>query len=383
MDNRGSAYLLTPLHPGAIAVITVETPDPRLLAQILDAAVPIESWECNRIRRAGLRDEQGTFDEALVTVTRSGEEQWCVEICAHGSVRVVQRLMGTLERLGLRCETEGPPPATLEQHAWAALAKARTRRSASLVAECWRESAARLGLVRDLLLAGRANEAADQLRALTRDSARGQRWIEGFRVALVGPANAGKTTLANRLAGREQGLVADLAGTTRDWVEYEVALGGVPVTVIDTAGALESDDPVDRAAAESTSEVVRTAEVRLLVIDGSQPLDEQTARWLGAYDEAEACGVVLTKADRGVVLTPESLADRWAGRCVSVARESDTSAVERLACRLAGLDAEPPPPPFLWTGELVQWARQAEDNLRRGGPGVCAAVAEDVSRLLG
>jgi tRNA modification GTPase len=74
----------------------------------------------------------------------------------------------------------------------------------------------------------------------------GERLREGFTVVLAGPPNAGKSTLLNALARREVAIVSPVAGTTRDIIEVRCDLGGLPVTVVDTAGLRESRDPVEQ-----------------------------------------------------------------------------------------------------------------------------------------
>ncbi len=77
------------------------------------------------------------------------------------------------------------------------------------------------------------------------DRRRGELVREGFRVAIVGPPNAGKSSLLNRMAGREVAIVSTRAGTTRDIIEVQLDLGGLPVTVCDTAGLRETEEDVE------------------------------------------------------------------------------------------------------------------------------------------
>jgi tRNA modification GTPase len=97
----------------------------------------------------------------------------------------------------------------------------------------------------------------------------GERLREGLRVAIAGPPNAGKSTLFNRLARREAAIVSPFPGTTRDVLELHLDLGGYPVTVLDTAGIRETNDPVEREGVRRASEQAAGADLVLWVVDAS------------------------------------------------------------------------------------------------------------------
>jgi tRNA modification GTPase len=97
----------------------------------------------------------------------------------------------------------------------------------------------------------------------------GERLREGLRVAIAGPPNAGKSTLFNRLARREAAIVSPFPGTTRDVLELHLDLRGYPVTVLDTAGIRETNDPVEREGVRRASEQAAGANLVLWVVDAS------------------------------------------------------------------------------------------------------------------
>src|SRR6266851_3395067 len=97
----------------------------------------------------------------------------------------------------------------------------------------------------------------------------GERLREGLRVAIAGPPNAGKSTLFNRLARREAAIVSPFPGTTRDVLELHLDLGGYPVTVLDTAGIRETNDPVEREGVRRASEQAAQASLVLWVVDAT------------------------------------------------------------------------------------------------------------------
>ena len=102
---------------------------------------------------------------------------------------------------------------------------------------------------------------------------RGERLREGFFVAIAGPPNAGKSTLLNRIAKREAAIVSPYAGTTRDVIEVHLDLDGLPVTLLDTAGIRETDDPVEIEGVRRARERAAAADLILWVVeagDGSR-----------------------------------------------------------------------------------------------------------------
>lgn len=92
-----------------------------------------------------------------------------------------------------------------------------------------------------------------------------ERIREGFEVAIVGPPNAGKSTLLNALAGRQAAITSEIAGTTRDVIEVRMDLGGLPVTLLDTAGLREAQDVVEAIGVDLARERAKAADLRLIL----------------------------------------------------------------------------------------------------------------------
>jgi len=94
----------------------------------------------------------------------------------------------------------------------------------------------------------------------------------GFEVALVGAPNAGKSTLLNRLAGREAAITSEVAGTTRDVIEVRMDLKGLPVTFLDTAGLRTTDDAIETIGIERAIARAREADLRIFLEEDGAPL---------------------------------------------------------------------------------------------------------------
>jgi tRNA modification GTPase len=111
---------------------------------------------------------------------------------------------------------------------------------------------------------------ADEIAGALADGGRGERLREGLVVAIAGPPNAGKSTLLNRIARREAAIVSPFAGTTRDVIEVHLDLAGWPVTLLDTAGIRETDDPVELEGVRRARERAAAADLVLWVVDAGE-----------------------------------------------------------------------------------------------------------------
>jgi tRNA modification GTPase len=145
------------------------------------------------------------------------------------------------------------------------------------------------------------------------DHRRGERLRDGIAVAIVGPPNAGKSSLLNRLAQREAAITSPIAGTTRDVIEVAIDLAGYPVVLADTAGLRDSADAVEQEGLRRALARAEAAELRLFVFDAASPQDAAgAAAWPGpdtllvankidlvADREATSCGALAVSAMTG------------------------------------------------------------------------------------
>ena len=173
----------------------------------------------------------------------------------------------------------------------------------------------------------------DELEAAAADVRRGERVREGYRIALIGAPNAGKSTLLNALAGRDAAIVTAIPGTTRDIIEVPLQLGGYKAIVADTAGLRETVDVVEAEGVRRAAAWAEAADLRVWLVDGTAPTAPARPESLTPSDV-----ILCTKRDLGegadlpgVPFTARSPND--------VAWLEETLA-ERVVAALAG--AEPP-----------------------------------------
>jgi tRNA modification GTPase len=117
--------------------------------------------------------------------------------------------------------------------------------------------------------------AQQQVAALLAGSEQGRLYRQGLRTAIIGRPNVGKSSLLNALLRSERAIVTPIAGTTRDTVEEVANFRGIPLHLIDTAGITPTDDPVEQVGVQRSRAAAESADVVLMVFDGSTALTEQ------------------------------------------------------------------------------------------------------------
>jgi tRNA modification GTPase len=151
----------------------------------------------------------------------------------------------------------------------------------------------------------RLNELQQQLGDVAEAARQGAMLVEGVTVVLAGAPNVGKSSLLNRLAGEERAIVTAIPGTTRDLLNADLDLDGIPVRLIDTAGLHASKDPVEQEGIRRAEAQIVNSDLLLMIIDATQPSTVEPP----VVAEAKNAGTRIVRVRNKVDLTEESASE--------------------------------------------------------------------------
>ena len=116
-----------------------------------------------------------------------------------------------------------------------------------------------------------SDDVINKIKKILNDQKVGERIREGFKIAILGPTNAGKSSLINHLSNRDVAIVSEIAGTTRDVIETHLNIDGYPVVISDTAGIRDSKDEIEKKGIKLSLNRAEEADLKLVVIDAKNP----------------------------------------------------------------------------------------------------------------
>ena len=327
---------------GAISVIRLSGPEALSIADkvVTCNRTPLSSTDGYRIRYGTVLDNDGeTVDNVLVSVFRAphsytGEDS--AEISCHASGYIVQTIIGLLLDAGAR--SAGPGEFTRRAFVNGKMDLAQAEAVADVIAA--QDKAAHrvamnqlkggyskeLGKLRAKLLkmtslleleldfseedvefASRSemsllvNDVLHHVSTLASSFKRGNAVKNGLPVAIIGPANSGKSTLLNAIVGEDRAIVSDIAGTTRDTIEEVLNVGGVSLRFIDTAGIRDTEETVEKIGIGRSLKKMQEASIILGILDparGFSSMKEDVQFFLSNIDLSEQKLIlVLNKID--------------------------------------------------------------------------------------
>lgn len=142
------------------------------------------------------------------------------------------------------------------------------------------------------------NKTVGGVKKLLENAHTGKILREGLKVAIIGKPNVGKSSFLNFLLKEDRAIVSEFAGTTRDVIEEQFLLGGVPLVLADTAGIRDTEDYVERIGVEKSRRILSEAELAIVVLDGSQPLADEDREILELVSGRRYV-IIINKSDLG------------------------------------------------------------------------------------
>jgi tRNA modification GTPase len=246
--------------------------------------------------------------ELLDQVTVGCEEPDCFAIHCHANPIIIADIMKLLSRNNVtplnsrellkKIELAKKPANTIELEAKLTAHTAKTIQGTKLIA-----NQIRTGLTKQAIewlnnIEGISlGQIKSTAQAMIEKSQTAGLIIKGCTAVLAGPANSGKSTLLNCLAGREKAIVSDIKGTTRDWITGQCCIGPMLVDIIDTAGHdIEFTDEIGKQAQQKTAEMLNKADLVLLVLDMSENHEQITPALLERF-AGKKIVTILNKSD--------------------------------------------------------------------------------------
>jgi len=145
-------------------------------------------------------------------------------------------------------------------------------------------------------LSQKVTQIFNETTKLLESADRGKIVREGLSTVILGKPNVGKSSLLNYLLDEERAIVTNVPGTTRDTVEETVNIEGIPIKIVDTAGIRNTEDEVEKIGVEKAKEYSKKADLILMVIDGSKPLDDDDIEIISTVKDKKTI-VILNKID--------------------------------------------------------------------------------------
>jgi len=298
---------LSPLLSSAVIVVRISGSKALLAAKHLS----LKELEPRRVYNA--KYSGSVTDDVLVTYFRSpssytGED--VLEISFHGNPLIVQSAFSDFEKLGMR----GAEPGEFTKRAFlngkidltqaesvAELIDSKTRKgieysysqlkgSMRKEVESIRDTFIRILTVIEAHIDFPEEDIADAHQSIVFDNLKildekltdisgsysaHKILRDGFRIAIIGKPNTGKSSLMNYLLKEDRSIVSEVPGTTRDYIESTLNIGGVPVSLIDTAGVRFTDDQIEKAGIDRTVSLIQDADLVVVLLDNTRPLDSE------------------------------------------------------------------------------------------------------------
>ena len=368
MEDTISA-IATALGEGAVGIVRISGPNSLVLAEQMfftKDGNTLSMYESRRMVYGHVEDETGnTVDEALCVFmpgphSYTGED--VVEIQCHGGIQSLKNILGLTFAKGARPAEPGEFTKRAFLNGRMDLAQAEAvmdiinARSKEALKLAIRQQKGQLSTeirhIRDALkdvvvhLEAVIDYPEEDIEDVTFDEVKnciitglasvnnllsrahtGKIMREGLLTAIVGRPNVGKSSLLNCLLREERAIVSEIPGTTRDIIQEQMLIEGIPLVLADTAGIRKTDDFVESIGVEKTKEILAASELAVVVLDGSEPLRIEDKEILSSIEGREHV-VIVNKVDLPCLLDLEALKAKFGPRNVLTLSVKSTKGVD-------------------------------------------------------
>lgn len=350
------AAISTPYGRGGVALIRVSGEDSiKICSKILSLPASykngLDSLDSNKTVYAKIKTKDGKqIDDGMVTVFRAPKSftgENTVEICCHGGVLVTEKVLRATFEAGARPAERGEftqraflsgKISLSRAEAIGALIDAKTDAQADIFAGDAPEALCKktediyekmrtlladmyaridfpeedLGELSSEEIENSLKEITEELASLKQTYNTGKAVSEGIKTVICGKTNVGKSSLYNKLVGREAAIVTDIEGTTRDLLEETVSFGKITLHLFDTAGIRGTSDTVEKIGIDRAKAKIDEAELVFALFDNSKPLEEDDKAFIKDLKNKKGTVIaVINKTDKERLLEIDEIKDNF------------------------------------------------------------------------
>jgi tRNA modification GTPase len=421
--NDTIAAIATPLGEGGIGIIRMSGPDAKKIAKVIlkDSKLGlIEKIEDHRVYYGWVIDPttQERVDEAIwfyLQKPRSFTAEDTLEIQTHGGNLVLSKILNIILQCGARLATPGEFTLRaylngridlVQAESIIDLIRAKTEQGRRLAVNQLTGNASRtiyeientlyqiliaievlldfpeegIPELQKQMMIDQTKSLGNRLKELLANIDEGQKIRDGISLVIIGRPNVGKSTLLNTFLQEERAIVTEIPGTTRDVIEAQIQIGGIPIRLYDTAGLRETENPIEQIGIKKTEQYIDQADLILFVLDGSQPFQAEDQS-IAMKIETKKVMIIINKVDLPQLLSQEILPSFLKGRIIETSLKTGDGfgRVEAAIREMVGLgDLKTDDLPLLSRIRHKRALEQAIEALERFRASLEAGVSEDL-----
>ena len=358
------AAIATGMNTAGIGIIRISGDDSFSVAKKIfrtSLGHSLEDFESHRVYYGYIYEDAHLIDEVLLIpmkAPRSFTKEDTIEIDCHGGITVMNRILETVLKSGARAAEPGEftkraflngridlskAEAVIDliesknEYAMQNSLKHLTGKLFTKLNACKEQIRYEIATIESALddpenydLTGYPEKLREKVEGIMKELQKmidsykeGQILTEGIKTIILGKPNVGKSTLLNALLGQERAIVTEIAGTTRDTLREQLMINGISLILTDTAGIRDTNDPVESIGVDRSKKLAEEADLILMVIDSSIPLDASDLSVFELIRDKKAL-ILLNKNDLSQVVSEEEIKKHTDHKILSISAKEET-----------------------------------------------------------